>query len=463
MKSGKTPLFSLREMLAATGGEALNVPASLGVSSVTTDSRKDLSGSLFIALSGESFDGHDFLSAALAKGSSVLCVERAKLSKLPPGAPAIAVGSCLAAFQRLAAFHRDRFKDLKLVALTGSSGKTSSKEMLRAIFERAFGKEHALATEGNLNNQVGVPMTLFKLEARHRICVVEMGTNHFGEIEPLSRIARPDAALIVSIGRCHLEHFGSTEGVAREKSDIFKHLKTPGTAVIPASGNERETLLKAAAGHNVLSFGDASGADVWSEYLGGRLNGSEFVLHVKDGRQAKVSWQLSGAHQARNAAGAAAIALSLGVELSVIAEGLANCALPGMRARVAVHGGATWINDAYNANPDSMKASIEWLSGFADCGRLILGLGDMRELGESSLPSHIDALEYALAKLPGAKLVAVGPFMCEAVEKLSLSIPHFPDSASAVDHFQSLPHPGDTVFIKASRGTRLELLEPPAQ
>ena len=453
-------MFSLEELLASTGGEAVNSPAPAGVSSISTDSRKDSPGSLFVALSGESFDGHGFLSAALAKGASILCVERAKLSLLPAGAPALVVDSCLEAYQRLAAFHRDRFKDLKLVALTGSSGKTSAKEMLKAIFERAYGKEHVLATEGNLNNQVGVPITLFRLESHHKLCVVEMGTNHFGEIEPLSRMARPDIALIVSIGRCHLEHFGSTEGVAKEKSSIFKHLRPAGVAVIPASGNNRETLLETVSGGKVLGFGDSEGSDVWSEYLGGRLNGSEFILRVKDGRQAKVSWSLSGAHQARNAAGAAAVALSLGVELPVIAEGLANCALPGMRARIATHGGATWINDAYNANPDSMKASIEWLSGFADNAKLLVGLGDMRELGESALPSHMETLEYAIARLPGAKLVAIGPFMCEAVAKLSLPIVHYPDSVGAASHFQSLARPGDTVFIKASRGTKLELLEP---
>ncbi len=453
-------MFSLEELIAATGGKPLNAPDAKGVASISTDSRKDAPGSLFVALSGESFDGHEFLSAALERGAAILCVEKAKLSKLPAGAPALVVDSCLDAYQSLAAFHRSRFKDLKLVALTGSSGKTSSKEMLRAIFERAFGKDHVLATEGNLNNQVGVPITLLKLESRHKICVVEMGTNHFGEIEPLSRIARPDAALIVSIGRCHLEHFGSLEGVAKEKSSIFRHLKPGGSAIVPASGNCSEALREAASGRKTLSFGGESGADVWSEYLGGRLSGSEFVLHAKGGASAKVSWPLSGAHQARNAAGAAAVALSLGVELPLVAEGLANCSLPGMRARVAEHAGATWINDAYNANPDSMKASIEWLSGFADNSKLLLGLGDMRELGDCALAAHVETLEFALSKLPGARILAVGPVMCEAVKSVSIPLESFPDSASAASRFQSLAKPGDTVFIKASRGTRLELLEP---
>ncbi len=453
-------MFSLVELLLATGGEAVNSPSPSGVKAIATDSRAECPGALFIALSGETFDAHDFLPQALEKGATLLCVEKSKLAKLPPGAPALAVDSCLDALQRIAAFHRNRFKELKVVALTGSSGKTSSKEILRAVFSRAFGAEHVLATEGNLNNQIGVPLTLLRLRPEHKICVVEMGTNHFGEIEPLSRIASPDVALIVSIGRCHLEHFGTTEGVAKEKGTIFKHLKKGGTAVIPAVGNNRETLLKAAAGHKTLSFGNSPDADCRAEYLGGRLEGGEFILHA-GGKSEKAIWSLPGAHQASNAAGAACAAMALGVDLETIAGGLAGTALPGMRARIARHDGATWINDAYNANPDSMKASLEWLADFADPAKLLLGLGDMRELGDSALEAHVETLEYALKLLPGARLVAIGPTMAKAAERLSKKPTACHESSdSAAAPFQALAKAGDTVFIKASRGTRLELLEP---
>ncbi len=461
MESGK-PLFSFDEIAGACGGEWLQRPSGRGVGSVNTDSRKEAPGSLFIALSGESFDAHDFLQDALAKGAALLCVEKAKAAKVPSGAPAIAVGSCVEAYQRLANFHRRRMKGLKVVALTGSSGKTSTKEMLRAIFVRAFGEEHVLATEGNLNNQVGVPLTLLKLESRHKVCVVEMGTNHFGEIEPLSKAAEPDVALIVSIGRCHLEHFGSTEGVAREKGTIFRHLAKDGTAVIPAVSDGLAILEAEASGLKSMRFGDGPGSDLKSNYLGGLISGSSFELQdLRGGAKEKVSWSLSGRHQAGNAAGAACAAMALGVELPVIAEGLAACSLPGMRMRLAEHGGATWINDAYNANPDSMKASLEWLADFADQAKLVIALGDMRELGDIALKAHVETLEFATSRLPGARIAAVGPFMSQAAAMLAKpSIRAFQDSAGAAPEVAAMARPGDTVFLKASRGTRLELLEP---
>ena len=238
-------LFRFEEIQKALGGTFLNEPHGEGVDAVTTDTRAITPNSLFIALSGERFDGHDFLDAALKQGASLLCIERAKLAKLPAGAPAIAVDSTVAAYQALARFHR-MCLPVKAIALTGSSGKTSTKEMLRAIFVRAFGAEHVLATEGNTNNQIGVPLNLLKLTPEHKYCIIECGTNHHGEIEPLSNTIRPDAALIVSIGRCHLENLGSLEGVATEKSKIFSHLAPGGTAVIPLGAAGFDIMLKAA-------------------------------------------------------------------------------------------------------------------------------------------------------------------------------------------------------------------------
>ena len=207
-------LFRYEEILEATGGKGINPFPGTGVDLVTTDSRQKSANALFIAIPGETFDGHDYLAAAMENGAVLLCIEKKSLGKLPAGAPAIAVDSTITAYQRLAAFHRRRC-GVKTIALTGSSGKTSTKEMLRAIFEHVFGKEHVLATEGNTNNQIGVPQNLLRLTPRHKICIIEMGTNHPGEIEPLSAAVEPDAALIVSIGRCHLEYLGSLEGGSR--------------------------------------------------------------------------------------------------------------------------------------------------------------------------------------------------------------------------------------------------------
>ena len=452
-------LFRYEEILKVTGGEAINSFSGTGVEQITTDSRLKTVDSLFLAIPGETFDGHDYLAAAMANGAVLLCIEKKSLGKLPAGAPAIAVDSTIAAYQRLAAFHRKRC-GVKTIALTGSSGKTSTKEMLRAIFEHVCGKEHVLATEGNTNNQIGVPQNLMRLTPAHQFCIIEMGTNHPGEIEPLSAAAEPDAALIVSIGRCHLEHLGSLEGVAREKAHIFQHLQPEGTAVIPAGAAGFDLMVQAAGKHSKLFFG--TGADFESIYKGGNIRGSSFeLIDNRTGERALVEWNLSGAHQAANAAGAAAVAASFGIPLAEIAAGLANCSLPGMRMKLSEHGGAQWLNDAYNANPDSMKATLNWLSDFADPSKLVLVLGDMREVGELSEEVHVEILRLALEHCPGARIAAVGPYMVQAAERCrSEKIVSFPDSAAAAEGVRAMVHPGDLVFLKASRGTRLERVEP---
>ena len=272
-------LFRFEEILKALGGTFLNEPHGEGVDSVTTDTRAITPNSLFIALAGERFDGHEFLETAISKGASLLCVERTKLGKLPAGAPAIAVDSTVAAYQALARFHRLRLS-VKAIALPGSSGKTSAKEMLRAIFARASGTEHVLATEGNTNNQIGVPQNLLKLTPEHKFCIIECGTNHHGEIEPLSNAIRPDAALIVSIGRCHLENLGSLEGVAAEKSKIFSHLAPRGTAVVPLGAAGFDIMLKAAGTRDIRPYGTGEGSVMEAFYRGGNINGSSFELLI---------------------------------------------------------------------------------------------------------------------------------------------------------------------------------------
>ena len=452
-------LFRFEEILEATCGRAVNRFNGPGVELVTTDSRRKAANSLFIAIPGETFDGHDYLADALQNGAILLCIEKKSLNKLPPGAPAVVVDSTVTAYQRLASFHRKRWGG-RTIALTGSSGKTSTKEMLRAIFEHVCGREQVLATEGNTNNQIGVPQNLLRLTPRHEICIIEMGTNHPGEIEPLSAAAEPDAALIVSIGRCHLEHLGSLEGVAREKAHIFRHLRPGGTAVIPAGAAGFDLLTEAAGEHPKLFFGP--GADFESVYRGGNIRGSSFdLIEKRTGKTATVEWALSGAHQAANAAGAAAVASSFGIPLPEIAAGLAGCTLPGMRMKLTEHGGAQWLNDAYNANPDSMKATLQWLSEFADPSKLLLVLGDMREVGALSEPVHEEILHLALERFPGARIAAVGPFMTLAAGRISSEeIKTFPDSVSAAEAVRAMVRPGDIVFLKASRGTRLERIEP---
>lgn len=455
--------FTFDEIKKATGGEWMTPPGEGGVSSVKTDSREDCSGALFLALKGENFDGHDFLFQTSA---DALCVEKsyAKKNLLPENVPTICVKDTLKAYQDLAEFHRKRLKDLKVVAITGSSGKTSAKEITKHILEEHFGKEFVLATEANTNNQIGVPKNVLNLTEKHKACVLEMGSNHSGEIEPLSKIANPDAALITIIGKCHLEHFGDLDGVALEKSSIFMHLKEEGTAIIPDDCPQSKILESVAKPSKIMKFGESKNADVRAKYLGGNINGSSLDLILKEsGERLNIKWKLSGKHQALNAAAATCAALALGADTEAIVKGLYRCELPGMRMKIATKSGITWINDAYNANPDSMAAALSWLSEFADYPKLILVLGDMLELGEMSEEAHLQILRFATEQFTEAKLVVVGKQMIQACahpEFAEKDILNFDDAEKAASIVKKMARKGNTVFLKASRGVRLEKIEP---
>jgi len=450
-------MFTAQELIAATGGCWLGNAPGLTVDGVFTDTRLDGHGKLFIALAGEKFDAHDFLDKAIAANAAALCIQKERQNKLPAACPVpvLLVADTVAAYQGLGCFHRRRFPQLKVAAVTGSVGKTSAKEMLRAIFEAAAGPEHVLYTLGNTNNQIGVPQNLLRLTADHRYAVIECGTNHHGEIEPLSRCASPDAAVVNSIAPCHLEFLGDLDGVAREKSHIFDGLPTgTGVAIIPKVCAGHDILLAAAKPYTLRQFGNAPGCDVWSIYHGGNLNGSSFTLHFADGETHLVNWQLTGRHQSVNAAGAAAAALALGVSPSVIAQGLAQTTLPGMRMKQSRYRDADIINDAYNANPGSMTASIEWLAEFADESKLLLILGEMRELGAAEAAGHREIYELAVKTFPQARIVLIGKAFAGHHHT------HFMAANDALAKVDELIRPGDIVFAKGSRGIAVELALP---
>lgn len=447
------PTFTARELAGATGGRWLGGLEPNAVAGVFTDTRQDGHGRLFFALSGENFDAHDFLPAAIAAGAAALCAAESKQSKLPspPPVPVLLVEDPLRAYQQTAKLHRLRFPELTVAGVTGSVGKTSVKEMLRTIFTAAAGEEHVLYTAGNTNNQVGVPRNLLGLNPEHRFAVIEMGTNHHGEIEPLSRCAQPRIALVNSIAPCHLEFLGSLAGVAREKSRIFAGLPADGTAVIPKQCPEVEILEAAAAPYRVLRFGEGDNCDVAARYLGGRLEGSSFELVFRNGATFRIDWALTGRHQAVNAAAAAAAALAAGIAPETIAEGLRHTRLPGMRSKITrLANGVVCLNDAYNANPGSMRAAFEHLAEFADPAKLILLLGEMRELGGESEPAHREIRELAETMFPGARIVTIGAGFERAGGK-----EHYADAASA-RHVAAGAIPGTLVFAKGSRGIAVE-------
>ena len=448
-------LFSPTELQTATSGRWLTPPAAELGFHLVTDTRTDGRGGIFIALAGEKFDAHDFLDKALASGCAALCINETRIHLAPAGVPVLAVKDTLQAFQQLAAFHRRRFPALKVAGVTGSVGKTSVKEMLRAIFSEAAGADNVLYTLGNTNNHIGVPQNLLRLNENHRFAVIEMGTSSPGEIAPLARLAAPHAAVVNTIAPCHLEKLLSLEGVAKEKGTIFSALPPDGTAVIPAEAAAVNELLAAAAGHKILRFGGDGKGDIHAAFIQGDITGSEFSLTFPDRRSFKVSWQLAGTHQVVNAAAAASAAAALGIPPEVIVRALPKTTLPGMRMRQTLLNGITYINDAYNANPVSMKALLSLLRDTTPAEKVVLVLGGMKELGASSAAEHRALLQWVKTALPAARLITVG----EEFSGLDGGT-FFPRSADAAEFLQTLLQQGDIVVAKGSNSTHTELALP---
>ena len=467
-------LFTYEELEKFTGGKWSGaVNPGTGIDFISTDSRKDCRNSIFFALKGENFDAHDCLDAATANGTAAFCLSKSRMKeiKIPVDMPVLVVKDTLEAYQALAHQHRKKL-DLKLIALTGSSGKTSTKEILRAILVYAFGKDKVYATQGNTNNHVGVPQNLLSLTETHKYAIIEMGTNHPGEIEVLSGIAEPDMGIIVSIGNAHIEFFGSLDGVAKEKSAIFAKMHKSGTAVIPGDGPGSQILAKATEKFKTLRFGNekAADADLSVKYLGGDMAGGSFELYWKNCELHKtVKWQLPGKHQAVNAGAAVLAANAVGVSPELAAEALNNgVEIPGMRMRVQKKDGITWINDAYNANPDSMKAGIEWLAEAVSANtskgaRIFVILGDMLEMGDAGPAAHNEILKLASELIPDCMLIAVGPLMSEAAKNIGvntdISLRDFPDSEEAAKYVKTKIRRNDVIFLKGSRGMKLEKIE----
>ena len=460
-------LFTFQEIQDVCHGVfSGSFPLTSTVDEVVTDTRVPMKNALFVALTGEHFDAHDYLPDAVRNGAVLLCIDKRKAGQVPEGAAALLVDSPLAAYQALAEYHRRRFPELKLIALTGSCGKTTSKEILRTIFEHVAGPEHVLATCGNTNNQIGVPQNLLRLTDQHQYAVIELGSNHPGEIETIAEIAAPQTSLITFIGNCHLEFFHDLNGVAREKSHIFQPCSVR-NAVYPQESAGHEILVKSAASiPGNFTFGLSPDSTVQVIYGGGNLEGSSFeLIETASGKRVKVQWNLSGRHQAMNAAGAAAAALAAGIPLEVIGEAISKIQLPGNRMKKTRHGFVLWVNDAYNANPDSMCAALSWLAEFADTRHLLLALGDMGELGEDSLKGHLRVLSFVFENLSGARVALVGPRMKEALMVLNLTVPHdnvktFPSARDAVEGVRAMAQTGDLVFLKGSFSTGMKIIEP---
>lgn len=456
--------FTWERIAGATGGVWLRKPSGIGAMAIYDDSRNVTPGSLFVAIPGELADGHDYVLQASERGARAVCVQRplssSVLSTLSGrGCGVLMVDGGLAAFHALACLNRCRFPELRLLSVTGSCGKTSTKEMCASIFETRW-LGHVLKTIGNTNNHFGVPRNLLRLRPDTEAAVIEAGSNHPGEIAALGALIRPQSALITCIGAAHLEYFHDLEGVAEEKGDLLAAAAPDGFCIIPADCAGREILLRHAAPRRVITFGTGPESDVRAEYGGPVAGGYAISLTRRDtGERVDFTWGIGGAFQACNAAAAAAAGLAYGLSLSEAAAGLQCCVLPGARMAESDIGGVHWVNDAYNANPDSMRAGLAW---FAEASRKAstrwLLLGEMRELGEASPTAHRKVLEEALSLFPhDTVVVTVGPAFAPFAAEHGLR--HFEDAAAA----SVLKFPaGSWVYLKASLAMGLYKLVPKA-
>ncbi|RME35526.1 MAG: UDP-N-acetylmuramoyl-tripeptide--D-alanyl-D-alanine ligase [Gammaproteobacteria bacterium] len=410
------------------------------------DSRTLEPGNLFVALRGEHHDGHRFVEAARRAGAVAVMVEQEQEGDLPQ----VLVADTRRALGRLAAAWRDGF-DLPVVAVTGSNGKTTVKEMIASICARVG---EVLATRGNYNNEIGLPLTLFGLAPGHRFAVLEMGANHPGEIERLCRIASPRVGVITQCAPAHLAGFGDVATVARSKGEIVAGLPADGVAVINAD-DEWAGLWETLAGdRRVLRFGLGPAAGITAREVSCGPGGSRFRLVTRDG-EIGVALPLPGRHNVMNALAAAAAALALGLPLEAIREGLEGVTpVRGrLQFRPAAGRGITLIDDSYNANPGSLEAAISVLAG--QPGRSVLVLGEMGELGAEAPRWHRRAGE--LARAAGiAVLYGCGPLAAEAVTAFGAGGHACADRAELIDRLQRELREGDVVLVKGSRSQHME-------
>jgi len=438
--------FTLSQLADITGGTLYG--GDRAIEAVTTDTRKVTAGCLFIALKGERFDAHDFVADALTAGSLALLVSK----HLPVAVPQVVVADTRIALGQLAGWVRQQ-SGARVVALTGSSGKTSVKEMTAAILRQCG---ETLYTAGNLNNDIGVPLTLLRLTKEHQYAVIELGANHQGEIAYTTELTRPETALVNNLAAAHLEGFGSLAGVAKAKGEIFNGLPLHGTAIINSDSNDWPHWQPVLHGKTVWRFSpeQQSDSDFYASDVTFSPQGTHFMLHSPQGNVA-ITLPLPGRHNIANALAASALALSVGTPLSAIQEGLSQLkAVPGRLFPVALGAEKLLLDDSYNANVGSMTAAAQVLAEMP--GYRVMIVGDMGELGDEAVECH---------RQVGAAIHAAGVDKVLSVGSLSQSISdasgvgeHFHDKAALSARALALlsEHPQITVLVKGSRSAAME-------
>lgn len=414
------------------------------INGVSTDSRNIESGNLFVALRGERFDGHQFVNDAVQKGAVGVLVD----NSIESPASQIVVGDTELALGELAAHWRRRFA-IPVVAVTGSNGKTTVKEMIGRIL--SFNAD-ALISRGNFNNPIGLPLSLLKLRQQHQFAVVEIGMNEIGEIEHLAKIAKPTVAVITNAGAAHLERLTSISQVATEKGKIISSLGKDGIAILNRDSEYFPPWCAAAGSREIVTFGFSNEADVSATYEELEF-GSAIRIRTQRGNL-NVKLQLAAEHNVTNALAATAVAIALGISLKIIKSGLESMTPVGGRLQLREHlKGGPLIDDTYNANPNSVAAALDYLSNLSGDRRLVFG--DMFELGSKDKQFHRDIGRKARSCGIG-RLYALGTLSSLAVQEFGHGGRHYSDKDSLVRDLREELHATTTVLIKGSRGMKMD-------
>lgn len=444
-----------RKILEELQGRLLNME----IKGISIDSRTVKEGELFIAIRGDRFDGHDFVPDAIRKGAWGALVEQsaleAKYATMGGLQNVIPVEDTLFSLQEMSLIHRKKFI-LPVIGITGSNGKTTTKEMLASIMLQ---KGAVLKNEGNLNNHIGVPLTLLKMDSHHKAAIIEMGMSGLGEIKTLARLAMPAVGVITNISAAHLQFLGSTDAVAEAKGELLQTMRSDGTAVLNADDRYFITLRNKYPG-KVLSFGIEGAADVRASDIRQERDVTDMTLHA-DGRSVVARLRTVGRHNVYNALAAAAAALATDLPLEAVKFGLEEFRPVAMRSELRDVKGRTVLADYYNANPGSMIAALETLASLRMGKRAIAVLGDMLELGETADEAH-RVIGAAAAKLGIDLIITVGPLAKRIAEGAVAAgmardrVLEAETTSRGAELLKEHSRPGDTVLIKGSRGMKME-------
>jgi UDP-N-acetylmuramoyl-tripeptide--D-alanyl-D-alanine ligase len=439
----------------AVSGELLHGSPGVLVSRLCTDSRAARPGDLFFALSGERHDSHRFLAEVARRGAAAVVAERDKLPAGFSSCAVVLIRNTRRALGQLGARYRRDF-DLPVIAVGGSNGKTTTKELIASVLRQ---QKATLCCEASFNNEIGVPLTLLRLERSHQAAVLEAGSNHPGELAPLVQMIAPSHGVVTNIAREHLEFFGDLAGVAREEGMMAEGLSADGTLFLNGDDGWAESLARRSAAR-VVRAGLSEGNDYRAVDIRSDDTGSVFEVRCRRAQwNGRYRIRLLGRHQVANALFALAVGAELELDRAQIQRGLAACAPPKMRLQLSLAGGVRLLDDTYNANADSMLAALETLRALPCPGRRVAVLGDMAELGASSGPAHAEAGRRA-AELGLDQLFAVGTRAAEMAASARggglRNAVEFSDAEEAARAVNGFVQPGDVVLVKASRAMRLE-------